>query len=503
MPDIIRKLSIAGTPNDTRDIGAEAQNIRVSYDSSGSIISDIDAPGAIIDHTENLPDVLKDISLEAGDGISIRNGEISVKYGSAAGTAAQGNDARLSNARKNPNPVTFSDGKSPETKVSYDGSNALTVSYGDVGAAPAMHADSTAKYGPASKQNFGHVKIGDNIDVNAGVVSVPKATSSSLGVVKVDNDTITVDNNGTIKGKAAGGSNISIFTTDSSLYNKTVKLSAETGSSDVTVTLDGSGYGVIKGFMGTGLITVTTTTQIRTHPADTQVGALTITYFGNYTVQLAFWAATIVVSTTTNNFNGLTVYAKKDDRTVASGTFSNGSATLVVPEPGNYIFETTYSWATYQSISYSITAEITYNAVLNGFEGTINITTPNTEFYGSLISVTMDGDPIPSTAFDMSGQATYTALKPGTYVFTVTYQGEPYTGTKEVTSQGTYSLEIKMWTATIELNTRAGSELIGDTIVVTNSSGTTIGSTVFDENGEASFDVHEAGTYTFTVEHIY
>lgn len=46
---------------DTRDIGAEAQNIEVSRDSSGEIIEDITASGVTVDSTEGLSTTLKDL----------------------------------------------------------------------------------------------------------------------------------------------------------------------------------------------------------------------------------------------------------------------------------------------------------------------------------------------------------------------------------------------------------------------------------------------------------
>ena len=189
---MIKKISIVGTPNDTRDIGAEAQNVIVSYDASGNIIPDITATGVVVDHTASVaqaltnttPDDHADPTDKYGPGDATNYGHIKlgtglerngttgatdVKYGTTAGTAAAGNDSRLSDDRKNPNAVTFTDGTNSTT---YDGSATATVDYSTVGAAPKNHASSTTDYGVASKNNFGHVKIGDGISVQGGVISI-------------------------------------------------------------------------------------------------------------------------------------------------------------------------------------------------------------------------------------------------------------------------------------------------------------------------------------------
>ena len=55
---------------------------------------------------------------------------------------------------------------------------------------------STAATTPATKNSLGVVQVGDNIDVDAGIISVATATADTLGVVKTGTN---IDNsNGTI-----------------------------------------------------------------------------------------------------------------------------------------------------------------------------------------------------------------------------------------------------------------------------------------------------------------
>ena len=107
MPDIIKKMTIVGSPNDTRDIGAEAQNVIVSYDANGNIIPDITASGVVIDHTDSATNAFAPSShsdatnkygvgdtthyghIKIGTGLEINSstGATDIKFGAAAGTA--------------------------------------------------------------------------------------------------------------------------------------------------------------------------------------------------------------------------------------------------------------------------------------------------------------------------------------------------------------------------------------------------------------------------------
>lgn len=63
----IKEIAIknpTGGTYDNRDIGAEAQNIDVSYDSNGQIIEDIKASGVTVASTKTLPKALKDIKVD-------------------------------------------------------------------------------------------------------------------------------------------------------------------------------------------------------------------------------------------------------------------------------------------------------------------------------------------------------------------------------------------------------------------------------------------------------
>ena len=207
MSQTISKIGIknsSGTGYDTRDIGAKGQNVEVGYDASGKIILDVDTqtPTTTKQLTKVLQDAEKNISdlddskapdnhawsdadsgvnhgladgthyghIKVGNGLTVNSGKVDVAYGNSANTACQGNDSRLSNARKNPKALTFSDGT---TNTTYDGSAEKTVNAATIGAAPAGHTSVQA-----TGSILGHVKTGTGITNSSGTISVSYGTAA-------------------------------------------------------------------------------------------------------------------------------------------------------------------------------------------------------------------------------------------------------------------------------------------------------------------------------------
>ena len=211
MPQTISKIGIkdsSGTGYDTRDIGAKGQNVEVGYDASGKIILDVDTQTPAVTKTlaKVLQDAEKNISdldsdkaddnhawsdadagvnhgladgthyghIKTGNGLTNNAGEVSVAYGTTSNTACEGNDTRLSDARKNPNALTFSDGAST---VDYDGSSAETVTAATIGAAPLGHTTVNA-----TSSILGHVKVGTGLQSTSGTLSVIYGNAASTSV---------------------------------------------------------------------------------------------------------------------------------------------------------------------------------------------------------------------------------------------------------------------------------------------------------------------------------
>lgn len=326
---------------------------------------------------------------------------------------------------------------------------------------------------------------GGHTIVNSDGQDMPQRSALQFKGMNVTDDEL---NDMTIVEGGSGGSTIEVTTAESSLIGKNVTVSD--GTNSWTAQFDNSGKAVFSGITSTGSLTVSSTDG-----SETAQYILTAPYFGKYAVTLAFWSATINVTTSTTQLNGKTVSAKKNGVVMGSGVFSNGAASITVPEAGSYTLEVTLSWKTYRSSPINVTSETTYSATLNGFIAPISLSTPTSEFYGQDISVTCDGTAVPGTSFDDSGAASFTALQAGSYVFIVMYNGEPYTATLVVTSETSYSAVINMFTATINVTTPSSS-LYGQTITI-KKDGTQVGTAQFDNTGAASITVHDTGSYAF------
>ena len=74
-----------------------------------------------------------------------------------------------------------------------------------------------------------------------------------------------------------------------------------------------------------------------------------------------------------------------------------------------------------------------------GFE--IAITTEDTDLYGQTITISKNGSTVGTTAFDNTGNASYTVTETGTYSVSVTYEGRTVTETVEVTA---FAVDIAM-----------------------------------------------------------
>lgn len=195
--DKVKKLNIKNTTSltgyDERAIGAEAYNVDVGFTEDNQIVTDpttqtaVDSISAALEFkilNSNQDNILKMLDWKAnkshasstneygaatsanyghiklGDGLNTTSdGRTGVVYGTEEFTACEGNDSRLSDDRKNPNPVIFSNGTST---VAYDGSEAKTITYDTMGAAVKNHASTTTDYGVGTSENYGHVKISDS-----------------------------------------------------------------------------------------------------------------------------------------------------------------------------------------------------------------------------------------------------------------------------------------------------------------------------------------------------
>jgi hypothetical protein len=106
----------------------------------------------------------------------------------------------------------------------------------------------------------------------------------------------------------------------------------------------------------------------------------------------------------------------------------------------------------YASGEVNITYFGLYSTSIAFWGATINLSTTTPEFYGQNITVEQDGILVSTISFDGTGHATYIAPALGVYDFTVTYGGNEYTATVNVTEETTYSKSIDIAPAGLDLS---------------------------------------------------
>lgn len=344
------------------------------------------------------------------------------------------------------------------------------------------------------------------------------ATASTLGIVKPDNSTIIIDPDGTIHGNSkitvdeelsktsknpvenrvitkaienisTGGSNFFVKTEDVTLFNQNVTVTD--GTNTATVKFNEFGDALFDGIEMTGALTFTAT-----NGTLTATNTLEVPYFSNYFLRLEFWAANINISTITSQFNGKTITVKRDGDIVGTTVFASNTATFKATAPGTYTFEATLGWRTFTS-EMEITEEKTYTVTLDGFIATIVLTTTTPEFRGLSVEITSEHAPIDTVTFDSSGRASYTAYMADTYTATLQYDGEEYSGSVAVSTETSYSIILDRWTAPISISTTS-TQFYSKAITV-KKDGVTVGTTSFNAVGDALYNAHATGLYTFEV----
>ena len=288
-----------------------------------------------------------------------------------------------------------------------------------------------------------------------------------------------------------GGSTIIVSTTETSLYNKNVTISD--GVNTVTEQFSALGVATFAGVTLTGTLTITSTDGTSTAHAT-----LDVPYYGSYSKAITFFSATIHVTGDNAIFVGKTVKAVKNGVVIASATFtsatSGAEADIVVGESGTYTVECQVEWRNVQSASINVSSETTYNASLSCIATTCFLVTSDAAFANADIVVTLDGEPSATETIQfVNSEATYVAVKAGTYTFTVTYQGVPYAVTQVIGDSAPITIILQRWSATLNITT-ASSTLYGQSISIYKGSDL-VGTTAFDNSGSASFTVHSSGTY--------
>jgi len=235
---------------------------------------------------------------------------------------------------------------------------------------------------------------------------------------------------------AEKGSVVTVSTINASLYGRTVTISQ--GSESRTATFNNSGVAVFESIPYVGTVTVSSTDGTQTAEST-----LDIPYFGRYSVNIAFWAATVNISTTSSEFYNKEISVAKDGTTLTTISFdSEGSASYIAMAPGLYTFNVNYEGMDFSS-SVQVTEETTYNVVLNAWTATVSIATGLPNLYGRAITISKGGITVGTTNFDSTGRASYKAHETGTYVISATDSGgHTYSAQVDITEETLYEVSL-------------------------------------------------------------
>lgn len=154
------------------------------------------------------------------------------------------------------------------------------------------------------------------------------------------------------------GSYIEITTNESDLYSRPVTVTDAGGHSE-TVNFDTEGHAVFKSYPYIGTLTISSTDGTRT-----AVDTITVPYFGRYSAEIAFWAATVNLNGD-STLGGVAVTVKdSQDVTITSIVLNaSGQGVFTATYPDTYTFSYTYGGET-MSVTLAVAQETVYNVEL-------------------------------------------------------------------------------------------------------------------------------------------
>lgn len=158
---------------------------------------------------------------------------------------------------------------------------------------------------------------------------------------------------------ANSGSFITIKTLEPSLIGQEVQITD--GESVIYAIFDANGEAELKNVFMTGDLNITATDG--TYEAGTSIN---IPYYGSYTVNLAFWLATLNITTASSElYNQQITVTNSSQEVVGTTTFnSSGVANFIVNAPDTYTLSIVSGGNTYTT-SVIVSQQTTYNIQIN------------------------------------------------------------------------------------------------------------------------------------------
>ena len=158
---------------------------------------------------------------------------------------------------------------------------------------------------------------------------------------------------------ANSGSLITITTQEPSLIGEEVTVTD--GTDYVYAVFNAEGVAELKNVLMTGSLTISATDG-----EDIATDSLNVPYYGSYELDLAFWNATLAITTPNSELYGQQITIKNSsDVTVGTTQFGgSGTASFVVKEPDTYTVSVTYGGSTFAN-QVAVTTQTTYNVTIS------------------------------------------------------------------------------------------------------------------------------------------
>lgn len=183
-----------------------------------------------------------------------------------------------------------------------------------------------------------------------------------INIATFDVSTSTISNLRNVYPKVAyanSGSLITVTTQEPSLIGEEVTVTD--GTNYVYAVFNAEGVAELTNVLMTGTLQISAT-----NGEDIASASISVPYYGSYEIDLAFWNATLYMTTPNSELHGQTITIKNSsDETVGTTSFGgSGTASFVVKEPDTYTASVTYGGGTF-SASANVTAQQTYNLTIS------------------------------------------------------------------------------------------------------------------------------------------
>lgn len=327
-----------------------------------------------------------------------------------------------------------------------------------------------------------------------GSAKVAIATTEALGIVKPDGDTITIDEDGTIHGTP---SVLQLKITFAEAF-KGAQYTITGGSESYSGTVPDSLQVVQKVEAYNTTYTISSTANGTKYSTT----AATEKFAGEYTAELNAFTATINVTVTAAGakVSGATATATLNGKTYTATTNSSGVAAVKVYSAGTYAISATYR--DYAETSGSSVAISTNEQIASGSVAIFGATlTVDADISGRTSSATntitvTDGTHKQTATITANGSKVFTIYYAGTYTVSMT-NGTDTSASVSVdckTDGGTPSASISYFKATLTVTVVNGT---GATITATDGTHTY---TAEESSGTATLSIYATGTYTVSAE---